>query len=782
MARPEKNSSIQHKRAQDIFVDRVEPLALACKTLSELTSHTADLLVFYGAGGQGKSALCKEIRRHVSATQAYDTVHIGLVDLHTNYNQIVAYPSLHLRNAMNEKNRKGKRVLFPAFDLAFAYWWKLSGKAEHMPILLNQDSWLGHKFKELVGDSADKASGKAIETIFDGTAEKVLDSISIFKIGKEVTTVLWQRSKKNKTIAGNDILAELFKKPDLKPYDIEKNLLKILASDIEEHLLENPEDKFLVCLDEYEKAFPQGRLHKNDSEFDRSIRSFFNEINGTLCIIFGREKLAWEHYPDEMEYSTIDKQQEWTDYITNAHHLLNGLAEPDARDFLSKSGINDEAIQTAMIAGSSAPNPDSDATEAYPVMLDLMVEYYYFLKNSHRHPTAENFEIEDAGFQQKANSLLTRIFRDYQTAGLEITLRRLSVANFFTEELMETLVKEFSTGFAPDHFNDLAALSFIQRDQQGYYVIHSAIRDVLRAALCRNDEEALKQTHHFLFEYYAKRAIPESIRTIMENHIVALQQAAFHHLQWDISGFSSWWHESFQVFWEAGLSGDFIPTMEHNVRVFSEKLGETHPDIAKSLNDLGIAWGEKGEVDTAIAYFEKALAIREKSLPADHPDIAISLNNLGVAWRGKGEVDTAIAYHEQALAIRKKSLPADHPAIAASLNNLGNAWDNKGEYDKAIAYHEQALAIYKKSLPADHRDVAASLNNLGNAWWGKGEVDTAIAYHEQALAIRKKSLPADHPDVAASLNNLGVAWGRKGDATKAEAYYQKAREITKNRI
>ena len=61
---------------------------------------------------------------------------------------------------------------------------------------------------------------------------------------------------------------------------------------------------------------------------------------------------------------------------------------------------------------------------------------------------------------------------------------------------------------------------------------------------------------------------------------------------------------------------------------------------------------------------EQALAIRRKSLPPDHPDIATSLNNLGMVQYELREYAAAKQSHEQALAIRRKSLPPDHPDIA----------------------------------------------------------------------------------------------------------------------
>ena len=110
---------------------------------------------------------------------------------------------------------------------------------------------------------------------------------------------------------------------------------------------------------------------------------------------------------------------------------------------------------------------------------------------------------------------------------------------------------------------------------------------------------------------------------------------------------------------------------------------------------------------------EQALAIRRKSLPPDHPDIALSLNNLGMVQSELREYAAAKQSHEQALAIRRKSLPPDHPDIAPSLNNLGLVQSELREYAAAKQSHEQALAIRRKSLPPDHPHIAFSLRNLG---------------------------------------------------------------------
>ena len=61
-------------------------------------------------------------------------------------------------------------------------------------------------------------------------------------------------------------------------------------------------------------------------------------------------------------------------------------------------------------------------------------------------------------------------------------------------------------------------------------------------------------------------------------------------------------------------------------------------------NNLGIALAERGQVDAAIAHYQKALEIK--------PDYADAHNNLGAALAGRGQIDAAIAHYQKALEIK----------------------------------------------------------------------------------------------------------------------------------
>ena len=167
---------------------------------------------------------------------------------------------------------------------------------------------------------------------------------------------------------------------------------------------------------------------------------------------------------------------------------------------------------------------------------------------------------------------------------------------------------------------------------------------------------------------------------------------------------------------------------------------------------------------------KKILVARKNKLGHDHPDVARSYNNLGLAYSDKGEYDRAIEYYEKCLEIELDKLGHDHPSVARSYNNLGLAYDNKGEYGRAIEYYEKSLKIYLEKLGHDHPDVAISYGNLGAAYDNKGEYDRGIEYYEKSLKIRLDKLGHDHPDVAHCYHSLGAAYNNKGEYDRAIEY------------
>jgi tetratricopeptide (TPR) repeat protein len=222
-----------------------------------------------------------------------------------------------------------------------------------------------------------------------------------------------------------------------------------------------------------------------------------------------------------------------------------------------------------------------------------------------------------------------------------------------------------------------------------------------------------------------------------------------------------------------------IGQLDEAQQVYEVLLDQATNDIDKALSYHHIGWAkkDKGEYKEALSYYEKALEIRQQSLPPNHPNLAASYNNIGTVYKNMGEYSKALSYYEKALEIRQRSLPPNHPDLASSYNNIGNVYYSMGEYSKALSFHERTLGIQQQLLPPNHPDLASSYNNIGNVYYSMGEYSKALSSHEKALGIRKQSLPPNHPDLAQSYNNIGLVYSKMGEYSKALSHYEKDLEI-----
>ncbi|CAF1136452.1 unnamed protein product [Adineta steineri] len=216
---------------------------------------------------------------------------------------------------------------------------------------------------------------------------------------------------------------------------------------------------------------------------------------------------------------------------------------------------------------------------------------------------------------------------------------------------------------------------------------------------------------------------------------------------------------------------------EKSLAILQKTLHSNHPDLARSHNNIGVMYRNMNDYPKALLSHEKALSIGQQSLRSDHPDLAYSYNNIGTVYRNMGDYSKALPNYEKALAIKQQSLPSTHSSLGASYYNIGLVHYYMHDYPKALTYYEKALAIEQQSLPSNHPDLATSYYNIGNVYDDMGDYAKALSYREKVLAIRQQSLPSDHPDLGASYYNIGNVYQNMRNYSKAHSFYEHAVQI-----
>lgn len=220
-----------------------------------------------------------------------------------------------------------------------------------------------------------------------------------------------------------------------------------------------------------------------------------------------------------------------------------------------------------------------------------------------------------------------------------------------------------------------------------------------------------------------------------------------------------------------------LPLAERALAIREKILGKLHPDVATSLNNLGLLYDAQGNYQQAELLYLRSLAIIEKLLGKEHRNVATSLNNLATLYQAQGKYSQAEPLLQRSLGILEKILGNEHRDVATILNSLALMYDAQGKYLQAEPLYLRALAIYEKLLGKEHPSVANSLNNLATLYQAQGKYQQAEPLYQRALSIYEKALGKEHPDVALSLSNLAALYQAQGKYQQAEPLFQRSLAI-----
>ena len=136
--------------------------------------------------------------------------------------------------------------------------------------------------------------------------------------------------------------------------------------------------------------------------------------------------------------------------------------------------------------------------------------------------------------------------------------------------------------------------------------------------------------------------------------------------------------------------------------------------------------------------------------------IALAYDCLGIIERRKGNFDTALEYYLKALKVKQQS--KDQAKIGRSYHNIAMLFSAKREYDKAISYMELALPLRIH----DSIDYGISLHNYGNFYYKKKNYDKAIEALDKAqlYLLNDKIRTADVNTVYARIYRAKKQYGK----------------------
>ncbi|MBE9208629.1 tetratricopeptide repeat protein [Nostoc sp. LEGE 06077] len=226
-----------------------------------------------------------------------------------------------------------------------------------------------------------------------------------------------------------------------------------------------------------------------------------------------------------------------------------------------------------------------------------------------------------------------------------------------------------------------------------------------------------------------------------------------------------------------GAYAQALPWRKQCLSVAKQRLGEEHPYVAASYNNLASLYKFQGQYREAEPLLQKALQLMQRLLGEEHPDVATSYNNLANLYWFQGRYSEAEPLYHKALQLMQRLLGEEHPDVATSYNNLANLYYLQGHYNKAELLFQKALQLMQRLLGEEHQDIATSYNTLANLYNSQGRYSEAEPLYQKALQLRQRLLGEEHLSVATSYNNLASLYNLQGRYSEAEPYYQKALQI-----
>merc|ERR1711937_1003590 len=103
-----------------------------------------------------------------------------------------------------------------------------------------------------------------------------------------------------------------------------------------------------------------------------------------------------------------------------------------------------------------------------------------------------------------------------------------------------------------------------------------------------------------------------------------------------------------------------------------------------------------GKLQEAEPLHQQSLTIQKKVLGEEHPDVAASLNNLANLLQRMGKLQEAEPLYKESLAIFKKVLWSEHPLVVMSLFNVAMLLQAMGKLQEALSMMQEALASWDR--------------------------------------------------------------------------------------
>ncbi|KKG10288.1 tetratricopeptide repeat protein [Methanosarcina sp. 2.H.A.1B.4] len=722
-------------RKERVFVDRETCIYNFKNFIQNYNNQDYNALFYYGIAGIGKSKLQHKLQ-NILNTEYPEMLWVSM-DLENDTHRNVSTFLIALRNKIQKK----RNVKFYKFNLAHA----IFSKKSRPDIPLNKETY--PMLKE------------------DGFFYDILNALNETAFGPFLSIPVKQIADIINHAPGNirrhfgELPIDIKKLESMEAHEIEKILPGIFAADFTSNF--GTSSRACIFIDTYEAIWKDWRGIGSFSEKDKWIRKcLIPNMLGVSWVICGREQIKSSWVEDEQDWEMCMKE-----------YPIEDLPEKYSEQFLKECGIEEKDIRNIIVK----------ASEGVPYYLNLSVDTYEQISRSKK-PEAKYFTDTKKEVFDK--------FVKYLDNNDKRTLYMLSAPNSWDRNLFKILIEKFNPNYSIYEFQDLIKYSFIKEVKDGNFSLHQLMRKSLQE---HQDPTYRKEVHLFLHNYYSNKIKDIDVKSITQEHEIALIEAYYHAKEaLKFAELGVWVIKYIEPFDKAGYWKTIDPIYEDFVEAFKEKSGPENIYFGVFLRRLAFIKEDIGRYNEAITYYQQVLKIFEKNmgkkvlennnLAVDNHSIAMVTNDLANCYLSIGMYEKALTLQQNSLKMIQNIVNEDPLYIALLQQNIALTYQYLGRYSKAKELCQEALTVRETLLGKEDLEVAITVENLAVIHQQLGNYKEAFALAQRALNIREKKLGPKHPIVAKNLSSLGVLCTIMDNLEGALKYNQRAVEIAEEKF
>lgn len=212
--------------------------------------------------------------------------------------------------------------------------------------------------------------------------------------------------------------------------------------------------------------------------------------------------------------------------------------------------------------------------------------------------------------------------------------------------------------------------------------------------------------------------------------------------------------------------------LESILAIRRQMYGDTHPDVAKSLQDLARLLTGLNQYERAELLIHQTLEMTRTTLGEEHQETLLALLHLGTFYKVTGRYGLAAEPIERLWQISRRTLgDTSQPALTA-LEQLGSIYYQQGDYARAEPVVRQLIDL-QRSASGDVPATAQALVRLALIYRAGGARERTLALYEEALAILRRH-PSERLRTASALLNIGSLHASAARLTLAQPALEEA--------